>query len=98
MQEGLEKEGVALYPSGELKQAKGSTLSAPYTGLSRARKFGRKDMGLPLPTGAEHTLSPSPCLMNSQTPWRMRRMLSSAARSSASMKQAAHPRTWPGRG
>jgi len=51
MQEGLEEEGVALYPSGELKQAKGSTLSTPYTGVVQGQEVRAKGYGTPTPHG-----------------------------------------------
>ncbi len=38
MQQGLEEENVALYPSGEIKKGKGSVYSAPYEGLFQGQE------------------------------------------------------------
>lgn len=51
MQQGLEEDNVALYPSGEIKKAKGSTFSAPYAGVFQGQEVRAKGYGTLSPRG-----------------------------------------------
>jgi len=51
MREGLEEDEMTLYPSGEIKKGKGSTFSAPYTGVVQGQEVRAKGYGTLSPDG-----------------------------------------------